>query len=867
MKLFNQLGKTKSYLNTSNIDIIFNFTDKKQVPCNASANLEQVADAKSTSITPLASENRINFEASTSGSHVPIKTYTRKRPSSSTSDDDLTDDLKSLHLLKQLPGISRFTSTDSSGSKLSNRIVEMESPTKNILKKKCKIFSCKIKLLKNKLKARQSQTYRLKKKQASFSTAAVLNNLLLGRSEQVKVFINMQLFHRKGSKWTKAQKQLALSLHYKSPSAYKFMLYNLKFTLPAIRTIQSWLKVVNLRTGFDSNLTEKLSLKAKTMTEREKMCVVLFDGVSLKKQLQYNKSEDIVEGYQDLAFLGRDNKLANNALVFYIRGLLHNWKIPFCYFVSADSVNGDSLKDIIKQVIKKLKQMTFNPLVLVCDQGSNHRRAFDLLGATKENPMIDIEGQKIFTLFDVPHLLKSLRNNFMNKTLQMVVKNKPVAWTDITKTYEIDQRSLTTRAMLKLTSIHIAPTNFQKMRVKYAAQIFSHTVAAAIKTATATHQLNSLTSLYTAEFIENVNNIFDSLNSRFLQDPNPYRCPLSIYSTKSQIVLEQGLEYFKNIEVFEGIKKRNNIYCLEGFQWTINSILLLWNHLKGQGVKYMLTGFLNQDPLENFFSVIRNRGGYNPTPTVRECRIAIEHNMNIRLQLAVDTGNCEIDEVTEILDTEDPEIENLDPGAPITIDVDNEESAQDTVPEVGEKKSLKDMVALKDNTDQITLEKCSNIYVAGYLAHCIEKKFKCELCANKFSKDDEEVINKNEFFLICKDYASGHNVQFLNRPTDEFSEIISNLLQTFNTSFTTHKCGTNVSKNIEADLKKTLEECSDWFSSDTPCKSHHQHILNIFIKMNLFRHLKWESEKIMKTNKKTRNSVKPHRKIRILSTK
>ena len=60
-----------------------------------------------------------------------------------------------------------------------------------------------------------------------------------------------------------------------------------------------------------------------------------------------------------------------------------------------------------------------------------------------------------------------------------------------------------------------------------------------------------------------------------------------------------------------------------------------------------------------------------------------------------------------------------------------------------------------------------------------------QFCANKFSKGDEEMINKNELFFICKDYASDHNVQFFfSRLTDELSKIISNLLQTFSTYFT-----------------------------------------------------------------------------------
>lgn len=78
--------------------------------------------------------------------------------------------------------------------------------------------------------------------------------------------------------------------------------------------------------------------------------------------------------------------------------------------------------------------------------------------------------------------------------------------------------------------------------------------------------------------------------------------------------------------------------------WTIGSVLLLWSELQSQGVKYLLTNFLNQAALEIFFYVVRTRGEYNPTPTVRQCRIAIQHNTHIRLQSSADSTNCDVDE-------------------------------------------------------------------------------------------------------------------------------------------------------------------------------------------------------------------------------
>lgn len=802
------------------------------------------------------------FNATGSNSSPSLKTYARK-----FEDFDSIEELKTIHL--GMPRISSFASTGSCESQISERILEMECDTEAALAKKCKAFTYKIKSLKKKLKARQSQTYRLNKKKTSFSVSAVLNNLYMFKSQSVKTFINMQLFHKKGCKWSKQEKQLALSLHYKSPAAYKFMMYNLKFNLPSIRTIQTWLKVSNLRTGLKTNLIKKLHIKASSMTEREKMCVVLFDEIALKKKLELNHAEDIIEGYHDLGSLGRATNFANTGLVFMIRGLLHNWKIPLCYFVSAGAVNSSSLQQIIRLVIKKLQDMSFKPTVLVCDQGSNNRSALALLGASKEQPTIEIEGQKIFTCFDAPHLLKSIRNNFMNTKLLFVINKRPVAWTDVAKTFEIDQKSATTRAMLKITSNHITPTNFQKMRVKLAAQIFSHTVGSAIKTAAATKQWNSSTSLNTADFIENMNNIFDSLNSRVLHDPNPNRRPLSIYKKRSEEVLQNGLEYFKNIEVFEANKQRNNIYCLNGFEWTLRSILLLWDHLKELGVKYLLTGFLNQDPLENFFSVIRNRGGYNPTPTVRQFRLEIQHNMNIRLQMAVNTGNCEVEE-SEALGMDVHQSNSAESSTSIQIRNDEDGNTGDNVNEEESlNEDLENVTQCVRPIQNNTLEKCSNVYVAGYLAHSVEKKFHCQVCSGKLTQGESNLIHKNEFFLLAKDYSRGNNIQFLKRPSEEFANIVTYLLLQFNEAFHKYKCGASFTRNIKRSLKMALQdEYCDWFSfeENQSCLAHKEHIIDLLIKMKTFHQLKWESQAhIAHSKAKLNKSIKPHRKVRILS--
>lgn len=777
---------------------------------------------------------------------------------------------------------SNFESTSGSprSSKLSSDLLAMPSPKRSV-KGNNKKLGLKIATLRKKLNSRKSQIYRLRKKKSSSGSTSTLDRLLSNKSHSVKTFVKMQLYHKKRTSWSKDEKQLALSLYYKSPGNYKHMIEKLKFCLPSVRVIQSWLKILYLRTGVNNTLSRKLALKAKTMTDRERTCAVMFDEIALKKQLEFNISEDVVEGYQDLASLGKEDKIGNTALVFFIRGLFNNWKIPFCYFISAGPVKSPSLQHIIVEVIRRLRELTFNPMVLVCDQGSNNRSAMKLLGASSENPAITIDEKKIFTCFDVPHLLKSLRNNFINPKLKFVIDNVPVSWSDVTKTYEIDQNSNTTRAMLKIGEKHLYPTNFQKMRVKYAAQTFSNSVAAAVETAARTNQLQSSTSLETAKFIRKINDIFDSLNSRVLNDPNPKKRALSIYNTVPQKILENALLFFKSIEVFEngtGGKKRNNIFCLDGFLWTINSILSLWSELKCQGIKYLLTSFLNQDPLENFFSVVRHRGGYNPTPSVRQCRIAIQHNMNIRLQMAVDTGNCQIED-TDLMelpleDLPDQTKSQDDPGAAgesrredcrtEIISVDNEENQDVGAEEIN---TAKDSEKKKDT---ITLETCSNIYVAGYLINKIVRKTSCHHCVSDLLKDGDNLLQENEFLILSRDYACSSNIQFLKRPSEDFSIIVSFLLQEFNKSFDKHKCGLNVKKNIELDLFESLERRFRFLENcENPvCVEHRKNMVKLLIKMKIYRNLKWESDRLnsLKSKDNVTKAVKPHRKVKILSS-
>lgn len=365
----------------------------------------------------------------------------------------------------------------------------------------------------------------------------------------------------------------------------------------------------------------------------------------------------------------------------------------------------------------------------------------------------------------------------MQKRLIFQVCNKNVSWKDIEAVHKADKESKSTKTMPKITDIHISPSSFQKMRVKYATQI----VAAALRTASSLLVLSSQTVSDTVDFIETINNIIDALNSRTTTDSNPNRRPLSIFAnSKAEEIKKMGLIYLKNINVFykkDGTLK-NDIYCLSGFEWTIRAILLPWEEIKNLKIKYLLTSFFNSDILENFFPVIRNRGEYNPRPSVAQYRIVIQHNMTIRLEMVLDSGNCQATEV-DILDVKDREkIPQTDFGTENEENFDEKYENKDKN-EVEKEEDKGD----KENNTQINVddrqegelsnklnsECCSTIYVTGYLEHVVEKKFNCSHCCSTLTKKYSLLLNSQELFILHKDFSITGELRYLKRSSDNFA--------------------------------------------------------------------------------------------------
>ena len=299
----------------------------------------------------------------------------------------------------------------------------------------------------------------------------------------------------RGRRCSRRDKSFALTLFHKSPKIYKLL--RKVFFLPSVTTLRRSLKGFKLNPGFNKNLFKALQLKTCQMSATDKLCVILFDEMSIKESLSYDIAEDS----------------------------------------------------------------------------------------------------------DPPHLIKNVRNNLKKHGLQ--VHGHDVKWKYIEELFNLDV-TFPIRMAPKLTSKHIELPPFSSMRVKLATQVLSHSVAAGISTLSILGRLPP-DAIHTGSFIERFDQLFNAFNSSSTSSPQKMRYAMSATSEHLSF-LQDCAQWFKGVK---SNGPRTRLPCLQGWEMSIQSLLCLWEELRQyQNVKFLLTGRLNQDSLENLFSVIRGKGGH-----------------------------------------------------------------------------------------------------------------------------------------------------------------------------------------------------------------------------------------------------------------
>ena len=141
-------------------------------------------------------------------------------------------------------------------------------------------------------------------------------------------------------------------------------------------------------------------------------------------------------------------------------------------------------------------------------------------------------------------------------------------------------------------------------------------------------------------FCEKNGSLFDIFNSTGLHDVKLYKRALQDNSPSYEYLCMMT-DIFKRLKI-QG--SRGATPCITGWQLSISALIALWNDVKSVcGVKYVCTRKLNQDPLENYFSFIRAKGGFSANLDPKQFADAYKQVLIKSFISQSELSNCESD--------------------------------------------------------------------------------------------------------------------------------------------------------------------------------------------------------------------------------
>ena len=722
-------------------------------------------------------------------------------------------------------------------------------------------------------------------------------------------FVNSQIkstkFTKFGMRFTKHDKLLALGLYYRSPSAYRFM--SQSFRMPGVKTLQTFIGGLHLGCGFKSQYFEALAKRVESMGDKEKLCVLTFDGMALKSKLQYSEAHDKINGFVDLGEFGKGTSdVAKQALQFMVRGLSTKWKQPLGHFFGSYAVKAEVLQQMLTSAVSLLEKTGLQVVAVVCDQEISHRLMFKCLGASVSQPwFMSANNNKVFVMYDVPHLVKNLRNNLLNHDI--IINDQTVSFKHLQRLYELDKQS-SLRLCPKLTDGHFNLKPFKKMKVSLATQVLSHSVSSALKTYVRFNQIDQ-SALVTADFVERIDQVFDILNSR-CQIDHKWKKPLTVRSHDQFTMLDEAVDWVSSWKFRHVLtKKDKRLPFHEGLILTIRSIRMASSFLlTDKCFKYVMTSRFNQDIVENWFSCIRQKGLNNDSRTVWEYESSGKAIMvNWMLTSVSRNSNCEVDfdyfigvlskiktEGAEASVASGYEVERHSPRITTQKTSDkwtsnakidsSSEILSSNVQEVQARLTCTGEVA----TPTLDLTECELIgaatdwtqlfkldatddsvvcYLAGYAMKKVSSLVNCSACraAYKSSSDRSQgdlynCDSSRLYFIQAKTYEWAKHG--LLAPSEELYQLCACFEKVVQMNLEKLICGRNVKSNLKDCFAASVDQHS--FSLDFACDEHQQYLrdsvidllarvrIHHFVRIRNRELLELEQHRKLKVNRKAK---------------
>jgi hypothetical protein len=467
------------------------------------------------------------------------------------------------------------------------------------------------------IKKLQKQVFYYKKKLAILSEKIKNNNKLKSPvkiedwqklTTHQKDFFLMQVAgvnvkQTNGLRYTDSQKNLSLTIYYQNYENLRSF-----FTLPNTNTLSSYVQTSKIKLGINDLYLYMLSQKLKEF-KYDNRCMLTFDGMTIAQALQYDIKSDSIVGFSDFGGARRTNTMANQIIVFMLRGLRRNWKQPIAFYLNKGNLSDYYLKNTILDIIKSTFDYGIVVKAIVCDQETQHQKLYKRLVENESYFIHEYTKEKVFCFFDACHLIKSTRNCLSTHDVELS-SGKSASW-NILRSYFNFYKTKSLNVCTKLTENHINLPFGAKMRVKLATQILSRKLATDLQNLCDQNYFNIEHCEGTIEYLQNTSLIFKLFNS--LNDKHPLLHGGAITKNNLSEFFDLGEQFKQWIMGFKVYDSADNLMPAMPFQkgWclTIDAMCGLAKELLTDNWKFFATSRLQQDALENLFSQLRRDGG------------------------------------------------------------------------------------------------------------------------------------------------------------------------------------------------------------------------------------------------------------------
>ena len=518
----------------------------------------------------------------------------------------------------------------------------------------------------------------------------------------------------RGSRWSRSEIDLALGIYYHSPRCYKHLRRNVNMYLPSVAVLKRHISNCLHAPGICPKLMAIAKKKFAGANPHERRCLLTLDSMSLKQTLSYSLANDRVVGFVS-QIVCDDNKpqIADNILVLMLRGIFSNWKHVIGHYLIRHSVGHECVQRIIFEALSSCTSANMNVMAVVCDQESTQWQAVKSMCQPGHTFFNNPEtGSAVYFVVDPPHLLKNTRNAL--RKYDITHMGGVAKWQHLLSVFN-NEKQRTLKLIPKVKNVHFELPFRAKMKVSYAAQVLSRSMGVAIRVLSTFGEIHH-DSLETADFVESANRLFDLMNT-----VSKNCCVKACLNRETVESFMLELDYFilwlQQLHFRDAIsnQSRYSLPFRDGWILTLTSMKCIISDIFASlpSINFICTRRFNQDCLENTFSILRGKCGFNHFPTYTHALFALRLTAsNNTLKPISSATNCDVDDDVAL-------------GEGIDID-DNTEVTPDANMDVNAvEASGQDMISSSSDIGATEAEVVQ--YISGSIVHSVKDKL-CNTC-------------------------------------------------------------------------------------------------------------------------------------------